>query len=207
MRLVNEYLIPLRISIQNECDKLVLSKNSISRSYFQGFNFIMRGSSVVMIGLNAKWRLRTRRVYSIINKMTLKSMDNELIVNYINDQVKRRFHLETDKFPYEDWETVPKPGPDYRIMINSAKSGSFWNNFSPYLDDKVTKPAIELFENNILTNYDEYIRLYNNIVSELYNIESKIVIKSLDKAKKELINGMQINDTKKDTKQVPLFFE
>jgi hypothetical protein len=207
MKLTNDYLIPLRLKMQKECDELVLSKKIISKPFFKVNHFNYSGKSEVLVNMGNKWTNRLFRILNLTNTMADKNVNDEFIVKYINNRFKTDFNLIIEKQEYERWDSNKGTVVSTVENMISENSGKFWYNFNCLTTEERTEQALKLLENNLPTNYNEYIINYNNILNKLYESESNIIIQSLNKIKKEIINGLQTNNTKKSTQQVPLFFD
>jgi len=208
IRMVNNYLIPLKIRIQNKSDELVMSKKVLSRPSFRShLRFVYGGNPEALESLGKEWSWRYERVKRITNNMAKSKVNEENVVKYINEEIKKSFTLKMTKDRYLDWNSNP-PKEKKRPAIDFDKSGMFWYGFRPLVEaGGKTELAIDLLKDKMPTNYDQYLQTYNNLVNNLYSIESNIVIQTLNKAKKEIIDGLQIKNTKESTQQVPLFFD
>jgi len=208
MHLVNNYLIPLRVSIQNECDELVLSKKVLTRPSFRKLSFYHSGRATELESFKNKYNLRVTRLLKITNKIAEKGVDNEFIVKYINKEIETSFLYNIIEEEYEVYSgDIQSYITKKRNVIEYGECGTFWHWFHGSVIEPETEMSLKLLGSNLPTNYDEYIRNYNNIVNTLYELETNVVIQMLNKAKKELINGLQISNTEKRTQQVPLFFD
>jgi hypothetical protein len=133
-------------------------------------------------------------------------INNEIIIEYINSVINAAFKLEIND--------APSDRVDHRI---STSSGIFWLNnsvdyhhkYDPYSEINQTrlKWLKEGSSGDVPSNYDEFIRVYNNIQVQLNNMERLVLLRILKKAKRKLNNGLQTNNTRETVQQVPLFFD
>ena len=207
IRLQTMYLEPMAKKLRELSDNTTLNSKSLSsRTIFRGTSFYYNGNNELLIKEAKKYNLRRVRVYNLINSYASKMINNEIIIEYINSVINAAFKLEIND--------APSDRVDHRI---STSSGIFWLNnsvdyhhkYDPYSEINQTrlKWLKEGSSGDVPSNYDEFIRVYNNIQVQLNNMERLVLLRILKKAKRKLNNGLQTNNTRETVQQVPLFFD